>query len=45
MTANHTWLIDVALMIAVALLSFGGGATFLITMPITESPELPDEQS
>ena len=30
MAANHTWLIDVALMIAVALLSFGGGATFLM---------------
>ena len=30
MAANHTWLIDVTLMIAVALLSFGGGATFLM---------------
>ncbi len=29
MSATHTWLIDIVLMVSVALLSFGGAATFL----------------
>ena len=39
MAANHSWLIDIALMIAVALLSFGGGATFLMLRNRQKSAE------